>query len=257
MKKYKLIKKYPGSPKLGTILKEEGFDENLGTYHNPKDYPEFWEEVVEKDYEILSFTDKKDSKLLFQVCKIGNKEQQEFSIKNIINNDLWNIHSVKRLSDGEIFTVGDKINTKYSINRFEIGVTEDIFTYINEGCKGWFDFKSIIKVKQPLFTTEDGVDIYEGDKFYELITSNFHNKPCIWNILEYDSRSNIIYDQEGNRKNGRIWFSTKEAGEEYILMNKPCLSIQDVLNMYVFNIDIKYAISNTKENLKEIVKERL
>ena len=46
--KYILKKEYPGSPKLGNIIDnlENDWIEN---------YPEFWEEVVEKDYEILSY----------------------------------------------------------------------------------------------------------------------------------------------------------------------------------------------------------
>ena len=46
MKKYKLIKTYPGSPKLGTILTHEELQ-----YCN---WNEYYQEVVEKDYEILS-----------------------------------------------------------------------------------------------------------------------------------------------------------------------------------------------------------
>ncbi len=44
--KYILKKEYPGSPKLGNIIDnlENDWIEN---------YPEFWQEVVEKDYEIL------------------------------------------------------------------------------------------------------------------------------------------------------------------------------------------------------------
>lgn len=52
MKKYKLIKEYPGSPGLGYITSSE----NLIRLY--REYPEFWEEIVEKDYEILSWRQK-------------------------------------------------------------------------------------------------------------------------------------------------------------------------------------------------------
>ena len=60
MKKYKLIKEYPGSPELGTSI-DMVTPDTYFTYHNSKpiqlkDYPEYWEEVVEKDYEILTIT---------------------------------------------------------------------------------------------------------------------------------------------------------------------------------------------------------
>ena len=51
--KYKLIKEYPGSPKLDTICKYDKnpwSDSNAFTNPvlNPKYYPEFWKPVVEK-----------------------------------------------------------------------------------------------------------------------------------------------------------------------------------------------------------------
>ena len=56
MRKFKLIKTYPGSLELGAIRKD--FDNPiLSKYFT--DYPEFWEEVIEPDFEILAF--KQDS----------------------------------------------------------------------------------------------------------------------------------------------------------------------------------------------------
>lgn len=56
MKKYKLIKIYPGSPKLGTIAEGiyGGESYSYNEYSNVskgsiEDYPEYWEEVIEKD----------------------------------------------------------------------------------------------------------------------------------------------------------------------------------------------------------------
>lgn len=63
MKKYKLIKEYPGSPKLGAEFEywTDGISEQVYNkdYYPSfillktiKDYPEFWEEVVETDYKL-------------------------------------------------------------------------------------------------------------------------------------------------------------------------------------------------------------
>ena len=62
--KYKLIKKYPGSPELGTVVT---FYTNWGMYgilqnclykkEIIENQPEFWAEI-KKDYEILSFSQK-------------------------------------------------------------------------------------------------------------------------------------------------------------------------------------------------------
>ena len=92
--KYKLIKEYPGSPKVGTIIT------SVRSYYNDikvEMYPEFWEEVIEKDYEILEYY------------------QKEFTYsKNHVNwtyifKQNYPIKTIKRLSDGEIFTVGDRL----------------------------------------------------------------------------------------------------------------------------------------------------
>jgi len=62
MKKYKLIKEYPGSPKLGTIVEK---DERCGSHiykyresnsnfgvlkYHVEDNPEYWEEVIENRF---------------------------------------------------------------------------------------------------------------------------------------------------------------------------------------------------------------
>ena len=56
MKKYKLIKIYPGSPKLGTIA-EGIYGGESYTYNeyssvsrgSIEDYPEYWEELIENN----------------------------------------------------------------------------------------------------------------------------------------------------------------------------------------------------------------
>lgn len=50
MRKFKLIKEYPGSPKIkhNIILNEQGFDGNVTNWCNPLEYPDYWEEIIEK-----------------------------------------------------------------------------------------------------------------------------------------------------------------------------------------------------------------
>ena len=117
------------------------FNKHISEF-NPQDYPEFWEKVVEKectcgvfdccsnlknckilaskqpkivekDYEILSFTNytgqistkRKNGLFLNSIC---NNEYGVYAAEHHISK--WDIHSVKRLSDGEIFTVGDFVD---------------------------------------------------------------------------------------------------------------------------------------------------
>lgn len=104
--------------------------------------------------------------------------------------------------------------------------------------------------KKVLFVAEDNIEIYLGDDYFELITPKFHNKPCVWNILPYKTRDNIIYDQEGNRKNGRIWFSSVEKAEDYKLKHAKVLSYDDIM-IYLPTSD------NSDNEILNLVKERL
>ena len=67
MKKYKLIKEYPGSPELGTIVEGKSSDGKNYSFsmlggrvyvikYHVEDNPEYWEEVNENNY-MVSLTD--------------------------------------------------------------------------------------------------------------------------------------------------------------------------------------------------------
>lgn len=97
------------------------------------------------------------------------------------------------------------------------------------------------KIKQPLFTTEDGVDIFEGDSYYS------------YNLeLDISSKFDSACLKISGKNTDNKYFSTKEKAEEYILMNKPCLSLNDVLKL---SIDTEY--SYTFQKLKELVKSKI
>jgi hypothetical protein len=115
MKRYRLIKKYPGSPELGAIWDECSTD-------CPK-YPEFWEEVIEPTFEILSFKRNNSSQnykdtlfILDEKTKLFNPtfRHSNLTLEHCLKGGFY-IHSVKRLSDDEVFTIGDKIIEKNKI----------------------------------------------------------------------------------------------------------------------------------------------
>jgi hypothetical protein len=95
-------------------------------------------------------------------------------------------------------------------------------------------------IEKPLFTTEDGVDVFEKQEVFELI-----NNTKIFRIT-------FLKCTSMTGKNSRKYFSTKEKAENYILMNKPCLSLNDVFNMGGKNNSIAF-----KKGLKDIVKSKL
>lgn len=87
----------------------------------------------------------------------------------------------------------------------------------------WREVKKEEYKKQPLFTTEDGVEIFENDKYWFV-------KP----LQDYYLGEVIAIEHSmtGRKQENILDFSTKEKAEEYIIMNKPCLSLNDVNKAY-------------------------
>lgn len=253
MKKYKLTKTYPGSPFLGKVLepkvgKEENNTNNFywgGNWFNPNDFPEFWEEEVEKDYEILSFKQDSGIKDLWTFFTSGwgrNVNGQcatnPYTTEEILSNKLYTIHSVKRLSDGEVFTVGDNITSDcYSHSLDKIILYEKyILLQHNYSTRTISHNLNNTNKCKSLFTTEDGVDIFQPT--------------LVWRVNKYfylnPSGDYMISKGCDSYK----CFSTKEKAKEYVLMNKPCLSLKEVLSIVTF-------LDRSEKKLKDLVKQKL
>lgn len=258
MKKYKLIKEYPGSPKSGYILEQlknnKNQDDNYyynGYWLDPSKYPEFWEEVIEKDYEIMSFRSKESQRIAIKNDKIGSYSYHPsgylLNEKDLLEDDRSEIYSIKRLSDGEIFYIGDKVRISklqydgsFIIDRFYFDCNNDkLLCNGRSSGNGHVSITKIEKVKQPLFTTEDGKEIFKGDKF--------------WFVDKYNFSEGIACDSD--IRPYLKHFSTKEAVEKYILMNKPCLSINDVIKEFNMTLSIQKECIGIQK-LKELVKEK-
>lgn len=198
---------------------------------------------IKKDYEILS------------VITNNNKFIEKVYNQDATIEPYWKIHSVKRLSDGEIFTVGDKVvgynNSIAKIKTIDLvgEISLNIGTDKHEG----FSLKKLKQLKQPLFTTEDSVDIFEGDLFYYVKFVQYNNtlgKP--FEIVRGDYPS-FEYEPQYEK-----YFSTKEKAEEYILMNEPVLSLKDVASIYPgINKSHPDKPSSQSERLKNLVKSKI
>lgn len=236
--KYKLIKEYPGSPGLGTIYEPLLFN-------SYKNYTEFWEEVIEKDYEILSIKSPYGPLLIDKLTNGEDFAEIFLSPKRI--NEGYKIHSVKRLSDSEVFTLKEiidiRVDNKYKEEILEINIVNNQIRFKTK--KGFVVLEVAKKVKQPLFTTEDGVDIFEGDSFIrvDIKTMQLFDEKVTHNV-----HKNYI-GVDFFKERGILHFSTKEKAEEYILLNKPCLSFMDI-NPILTNYTQQIA-------LKEIIKSKL
>lgn len=223
MKRYKLIKEYPGSPSIGAVI-ERKKDTNMYFYNSkqichPKKYPEFWKEIVERDFEILQI---KNSHGNFYSL-FENEELSRYEKEN------HTIYSIKRLSDGEIFTIGDKIsnwiNFTFEIDSIYYNEYDQLsfkLNGINAPVTGVFSQKTS-KVKEPLFISEEGVMCL--DDSYKLFS-----------VLPRGSwQKRRIFPSEA--KNYCSWkhFHTEEAREMFILNNKRVLSLMDICGIREIN----------------------
>jgi len=136
------------------------------------------------------------------------------------------IISVERLSDGEIFRRKDKCFNDGVIEMFHFNLDKSVlFATVNYGDKTYqgVEIKDLKKAKQILFKTDDGVGICEGDKYY------FVGK---WNLdLVHENIAHSCYDPD---KSAYIHFSTEQAAREYVTLNNPNLSVNDVIGKLGF-----------------------
>lgn len=151
------------------------------------------------------------------------------------------IHSVKRLSDGAIFTVGDWLNDgalDMQIGSIRIEGQQCILT----GSAGSINLIDAKKKRTVLFKTADGKEAFEGDEIFILSTNTWgigsvHMPPCA--------------PYEGT--NGQFkYFSTREAAQSYVVERKPCLSLKEAASILEVNQDVEKF-----ERLLTIVKSKL
>lgn len=156
--------------------------------------------------------------------------------------EKYAVHSVKRLSDREVFTVGDTLDASTDLSgaNFTIGSFfvngEFIIASPDNEMRGYSikDWRKAIPVKQVLFTDAAGEEVCTLDRFYT-VTDNFE-------IVYTDAVDGIRVTKPIISRS----YLKREKAEEYILMNRPILSVNDILS-----------IDNTTEILKQLAKQKI
>ena len=221
---------------------------------------EFWTEL---SYEILSFRSHRNRFYNPTIQKDGtylDAEIMEFdgsgaSLGWMLNEDEYYITSVKRLSDGEVFSIGDKIyfrglygnnsEHKYdTIRGFDLKQDDNLGILYHNGLVG---LNKIEKYREAIITTEDGINIFQGDSYYYVNKNNFY--------IDFVDLADKRFD---SKKEGLLDFKHKENVEEYVLMNKPVLSLNDLLSVWGNddNFDA-YIYSPMFQNFKNLAKTKL
>lgn len=185
-------------------------------------------EEPKKDYEILSYKQNISNRLYKKDFDGDFVADNGWSLSKPINkHSNISIHSVRRLSDNFVITLGDYCKT-------EKGSSGEVTTIefcgngelrIGSDKKYYVGINDVVK-SEVLFRTKDDVEIREGDKVYGVSID--------WNVF-----SGVV--QKDNRYHTEEWkhgkFSTEEAAKEYLMWNKPYYSLSQISKN--LNIDIK------------------
>lgn len=175
-----------------------------------------WTDFVQKN------TAKKDCEILSYKSISGVVTQKhEFATLPLDykTSGYYAVHSVRRLSDSEVFTISDTVETNNGRGRHII----DCFKIIDgrmcvqmESFPTEYQFIELVQKPKPaLFTTNDGKEVFEGDVFY-CVTDDFQ---IVRNDIAKQSHVGVRLRA----------FSTIPAAEEYILWNNPCLNVSDII----------------------------
>lgn len=222
MRKFKLVKKYPAcNLEIGSYIEFTGNCQQIidinGNFlkSDLEKFTEFWEEIVEKDYEILMYRSKINTDIYF--------DNPEYFSR--LNSD-WEIYSIRRKSDGVEFKIGDKV---YNPNcKSQTFIIESFYLDCNNIhllCgKGHINITKIEHYKEPILITEDGVEIFKGDIHWRLIAVIKENRTLTF-LEKSDEKGAFPY-----RGGGGKFFSTKEAAEKYLNENKPMYSKKEVID---------------------------
>jgi len=212
---YILIKEYPGSPELGTIIKVFNNEVGLNSYGK---YPEFWEPI--RYYKLISQTRDgvgwtEDNGALMQIGRIVS------SLEEICG------HPMSYWIDGQ--------------ERYwqEIDKPKDFV---------------IVTKRIPLFTTSDGVDFYEGDKIY-YVGRLFNTGQRTVGKYSTSTKDHPVEHWNMDDK----YFSSEEKAMDYVMVNKPCLSVKEVapiFGKYYLN-DSSNVLEKISKALTDIVKSKI
>lgn len=131
----------------------------------------------------------------------------------------YSIYSIKRLSDGEVFTIGDTVDyihkshySPWKIDNFFITKSSLL---VRSGSNLICEFISDLKHVK-LFVTLDNKEIFVNDHFYYIGDA--------WNCC----KTKCLFVGDGNFIKYKTFYS-KEKAEQYI-KNKPQYSFKDMLN---------------------------
>jgi hypothetical protein len=203
MKKYILIKQYPDSPIIGTIIsaknpkKDNWFYSETGriSVFGPEKFPDFWSPLEERDFEILEFKHKYGGLFTKNYSKDKEKfcqtiDGSEYTEDQLLKDEQMSISKVKRMSDGNVFSIEEKIWHKFTcksdvkgvIKAFSISVNDKNTINVNfrRGVDSYTLWNNINQIRKCYsFSLEDIEDAYPAPKDSPLYNKFVENLKAI------------------------------------------------------------------------------
>lgn len=220
-----------------------------------------------RDWEIIEFEhkncpDNPQLNYVYNGAGYVTKDNKSCIVKSLewmITRPFLRIKAVKRKTDGITFSIGEKVEQEHLkpkiITNFQINESAIVVLFENDGTF-WEYLNDLIGHAKPLFITEDKIKIFEGDGCFVLSTGN-------WLIAPVTKPPTFPF--EGDKGQFK-YFSTREAANEHITLNKPCLSVNDVKEL---DVGVKLICSPKlfdegtevivfhPDRLKELAKQRI
>ena len=135
-----------------------------------------------------------------------------------------------------IGTVAAKTHLGYSTGGYGVLFVEDVENYP--------EFWELIK--EPLFITEDRVEIFNGDNYWFVVKSDLEI------VKAWIPRLHVCdWDYSGEYKKpplGHVQFSTEKAAKDWIDLNKPMYSKKQIIDAAL----VKYATGTILLHIKDI-----
>ncbi len=244
MRQFILIKQYPGSPELNTIVSQFGIGkyrigeateavERISTVTTLskgliEDNPEFWQEFT--IVTIVEFTQGKSTK--YELRADGNYYSKASSSSPAIKrHQLMNlagvrISKIRRESDQLEFELGDEMVTPMGSRKIVKFVTKNqgghyIMAHIEEyeGKVYEVNIIDLLKVKFHVCTSEDNELLYAVDTAYEV---NLSKKT----VVKIEIIRNASYKH--TKLSGRVWFKDIHQAVAYVLNNTQFFSLEQL-----------------------------
>lgn len=249
---YKLKKWYPSLPKDWEVGMEVGQGDRLnGMYYSPcsstfkdtmvffkevEENEEFWEKVVPKEFKVL--------------------KRNLNPLQGATGKAFYTIESVERLSDGEVFSLGDSVTSDFKEDGVQIIQSLDIkgdYISVRLGKKKNSNFVAYRKLdmlhtyKEPTIKTTDGLELIAGDRYYV---------PQVEGKLRRLTGSEIMFYVEPDMPEDETKrFAKKENAQAYIENNIELFSAKDIHELLKKHSRLMVDSSVYLE-LSEMVKER-